>query len=202
MNFSDISHLDIKNGSEKFTSQDQDLNFSLLDFWQWSVSDILSNATRGMLAEFIIAKALNADIAKVRNEWDAFDLITPQGIKIEVKSSAYLQSWEQSNYSKINFSIKTANPWNWAIDKRSEQAIRSADFYIFCLLNHKDKSTVNPLNLNQWEFYILATEKLNNYTRSQHSITLNSLRKLTSPLKFEELNSATQLLFSTTSPNN
>lgn len=190
MNLSEKLHLEIKNGDEKFISQNQELNFSLLDFWKWSVSDILSNATRGILAEFIIAKALNVDIAKMRNEWDAFDLITPEGIKIEVKSSAYLQSWEQVNYSKISFSIKAAKPWDWTIDKRSELAIRSADFYVFCLLNHKDKLTVNPLNLNQWEFYILSTEELNNYTRSQHSITLNSLKKLTNPLKFEELNSA------------
>jgi len=190
MNLSEKLHLEIKNGDEKFTSQNQDLNFSLLDFWKWSVSDILSNATRGILAEFIVAKGLSADIAKVRNEWDAFDLITPEGIKIEVKSSAYLQSWEQSDYSKISFSIKAAKPWDWAIDKRSELAIRSADFYVFCLLNHKDKSTVNPLNLNQWEFYVVSTEELNNYTRSQYSITLNSLKKLTNPLKFEELSTA------------
>lgn len=188
MNFSKKLHLEIKNGDEKFISQSQVLNFSLLDFWKWSVSDILSNTTRGILAEFIVAKAQNADIAKVRNEWDAYDLITPRGIKIEVKSSAYLQSWEQFDYSRISFSIKAAKPWDWTTDKRSELAIRSADCYIFCLLNHKDKSTVNPLDLDQWEFYILSTKRINNYTRSQHSITLNSLRKLTKVLKFEDLN--------------
>ncbi len=32
-------------------------------------------------------------------------LITPEKIKIEIKSSAYLQSWEQTDYSKINFHL-------------------------------------------------------------------------------------------------
>ncbi len=187
MNLSEKLHLSLKSGNENFSFDNQNLNFSLLDFWRWSVSDILSNATRGILAEFIIAKALNTDVANVRNEWDAFDLLTPEKVKVEVKSSAYLQSWEQPDYSKISFSTRAAKPWDWSIDKRSDIAIRSADVYVFCLLNHKDKATVNPLNLDQWEFYVLATSELNNYSRSQHSITLNSLQKLAKSLKFLEV---------------
>ncbi|AWA31009.1 hypothetical protein HYN48_13470 [Flavobacterium magnum] len=195
MNFSENKHLSLKSGNEKFNFEKQNLDFSLLDFWRWSVSDILSNATRGILAEFIVAKALNADIAKIRNEWDAYDLVTSTGIKVEVKSSAYLQTWEQIDYSKISFSTRAAKPWDMSIDKRSEIAIRSADVYVFCLLNHKDKSTVDPLNLNQWEFYVLATTELNNYQRSQHSITLNSLKKLTQTLQYNEIKNEVELKF-------
>ena len=148
MNLSEKLHLSLKSGTENFSFDNQNLGFSLLDFWRWSVSDILSNATRGILAEFIVAQALNADIANVRNEWDAYDLLTPEKIKVEVKSSAYLQSWEQTDYSKISFSIRAAKPWDWSIDKRSNTPVRSADIYIFCLLKHKDKATVNPLNLD------------------------------------------------------
>lgn len=187
MNFSEKNHLNLKSGSEKFNFEKENLNFSLLDFWQWSASDILSNTARGILAEFIVAKALDADVSKIRNEWDAYDLITPDGIKIEVKSSAFLQTWEQTNYSKISFSTRAAKPWDWAVDKRSEIAVRSADVYIFCLLHHKDKMNVSPLDLNQWEFYVLSTNDLNNYSRSQYSITLNSLRKLAQPLKYNEM---------------
>lgn len=69
MNLSEKLHLSSKSGNENFNFENQNLNFSLLDFWRWSVSDILSNTTRGILAEFIIVKALGADIANVRNEW-------------------------------------------------------------------------------------------------------------------------------------
>src|SRR5579875_1264357 len=31
---------------------------SVLDFWQWSASDLMSNATRGRLAEYIVYRAV------------------------------------------------------------------------------------------------------------------------------------------------
>ncbi len=179
--------VELKSGDEKLFFNNKLLHFSLLDFWRWSVSDILNNTTRGILAEFLVATAVNIDTKKIRKEWDAFDLETPDGIKIEVKSAAYLQTWEQNKLSSISFSTKPSRPWNSEIDKRSDIPVRSANVYVFCLLNHKDKLTVNPLNLNQWEFYVLATVELNNYTRSQHSITINSLRKLTNAIAYPNL---------------
>jgi len=90
----------IKTGNEKLTFKNKTLDFSLLDFWCWSVSDILSNATRGIFAEFVVATAAKINLNEVRDEWGAFDLITTEGIKIEVKSSAYLQTWFQKALSK------------------------------------------------------------------------------------------------------
>lgn len=83
-----------KTGQEKFTHKEDATNISLLEFWQWSQSDLLNNTLRGTIAEFIVAKAVNATNA-IRVKWDAYDLITPEGLKIEVKSAAYLQSWKQ-----------------------------------------------------------------------------------------------------------
>jgi hypothetical protein len=178
----------LKSGKENLNYKNELLNFTLLDFWRWSVSDILSNATRGRLAEFIVATATGIDITEVRDEWGAFDLETHSGIKIEVKSAAYLQSWEQKQLSKISFSTKLSMPWDYEIDKRSTVAKRSADVYVFCLLHHDNKQTVDPLNLDHWEFYVLATDQLNNYTRSQHSITLKSLQHLTNAAVYGQLN--------------
>ncbi len=178
----------LKTGQEKLIYNDKSLNFSLLDFWRWSVSDILSNATRGRFAEFIVATAANIDIKQIRDEWSAFDLETHEGIKIEVKSAAYVQSWFQSKLSPISFSTKAAFVWDSITNKQEETARRSADIYVFCLLHHPEKSTIDPLNLNHWTFYVLATEELNRYKRSQHSITLNSLRRLTNEVCYYELN--------------
>ena len=146
----------------------------MLDFWKWSVSDVLSNATRGRLAEFKVAMATNIDISIARNEWSPYDLVTPNGIKLEIKSAAYLQSWYQKALSGISFSIKKARHWDSAINKISLIPQRHADVYVFCILKHQDKKSVDPLNLDHWEFYVLATTELNSYTRSRHSITLNS----------------------------
>jgi hypothetical protein len=178
----------LKTGEEPLTNDNKTLNFKLIDFWRWSVSDILSNATRGRFAEFIIATSTNIDIAKtVRDEWGPYDLITTEGIKLEVKSAAYLQSWEQKILSKISFSTKLTYNWDDKENKRSLIAQRQADIYVFCLLKHGDKQTINPLNLSHWEFYVLATKQLNDYTRSQHSITLNSLKKLTRAICYDQI---------------
>lgn len=77
-----------KEGTERFHKNGANLNGSLVEFWQWSASDLVSNALRGILAEYIVAHALYLADA-VRSEWDAYDLLLPNGIKIEVKSRNY-----------------------------------------------------------------------------------------------------------------
>jgi hypothetical protein len=180
----------LKNGDEKLTFNGQPLDYHLLDFWRWSVSDLLSNATRGRLAEFLVATATNIEKTSVRDEWSAYDLETPEGIKIEVKSAAYLQSWFQRSLSKISFSTKAALYWDSATNQQSNIKKRHADVYVFCLLHHCDKSTIDALNLNHWEFYVLSTAELNNYTRSQHSITLKSLQGLCGAVCYDKLKTA------------
>lgn len=182
----------LKTGSESLVFNQQAIGYSLLDFWRWSVSDIMSNATRGRLAEFIVATAVAVDITKVREEWSAFDLETPEGIKLEIKSAAYLQSWFQRALSTISFSTKPALHWDSQTNIQAAIAARHADVYVFCLLHHEDKPTANPLNINQWEFYVMATAELNAYTRSQHSLTLKSLKKLTSAVPYDQLAAAIQ----------
>jgi len=184
----DKIEVELKTGDEQFKSDEGPLNFRLSDFWRWSVSDLVSNATRGRLAEFIVATALEIDLkAAVRDEWAAFDLESPEGIKIEVKSAAYLQSWSQLKLSNICFSIKPSRYWDSSTNVVSETPVRQANVYIFCLLRHIDKSTVDPMNFDQWEFYVVPTEKLNNYPRSQTSITLPSLRTLADPVSYNML---------------
>ena len=170
-----------KTGSEIFTFDSQSIGYSLLDFWQWSVSDLISNATRGKLAEFIVGTAVEMNPKKVRNEWDFFDIKTDNGIKIEVKSASYIQSWEQKNFSNITFSIKKSKK------TCTSDAKRYADVYVFCLLKIKDQRRIDPLKLEQWEFYVLPTCEIDNYTRSQSSITLNSLKKITKSVSYDKL---------------
>ncbi len=151
-----------KSGNEPLTFNNCNIGLKLLDFWQWSASDIISNATRGKFAEFIVAAALNIDLTVIRDEWSAYDLTSPDGIKIEVKSASYLQSWQQRDFSKISFSIKAAKPWDSIANKYAETPARLSDLYVFCLLKHKEQATLNPMNLDQLEFYMVSTSALNN----------------------------------------
>jgi hypothetical protein len=176
-----------KSGNEKLTFNKNPLEFSLQDFWSWNMSDVLSNATRGIFAEYIVGTAIGLGKSSVRDEWGAYDLETNDGIKLEIKSSAYLQSWYQRDLSKISFSTKAALYWDSETNLQATEKKRHADVYVFCLLHHKDKETVDPLNLDQWKFYILSTKELNDYKRSQHSITLNSLEKLTDAIPYDKI---------------
>ena len=176
-----------KSGNENLTYNGQKTDYNLLDFWRWSVSDIMSNATRGRFAEFIVGTSVGLNPEHIRDEWDAYDLKTEEGIKIEVKSAAYIQCWNQKCFSPISFSIKRSVYWDPETNIESVEPKRHADLYVFCLLKHKDQSTVDPLKMEQWHFYVLPTYQLDNYKRSQSSITLNSLKKLTNPVYYGEL---------------
>ncbi len=187
-NFGKIS-VKQKTGDEQLTIGDRETGLKLLDFWRWSVSDIISNATRGRFAEFIVASALNIDLTIIRDEWGPYDLESPEGIKIEVKSASYLQTWNQRNFSKISFSTKASIFWDSETFTQSEP-IRHADIYVFCLLKHKDQVTLDPMKLDQWVFYVVSTSVLNNYKRSKSSITLKSLQNLTPSVTYDNLRQA------------
>jgi hypothetical protein len=83
-----------KSGDEPFHAAGRPIGAELGDFWRWAFSDLTSNALRGVLAEYLVARALGADRG-ARTEWDACDVCAPDGTRIEVKSAAYLQSWSQ-----------------------------------------------------------------------------------------------------------
>lgn len=166
-----------KTGEEYFISSEYALRLQVKDFWKWSVSDLVSNATRGILAEFLVASALGLS-GGVRNEWDAFDILMTDGMKIEVKSAAYLQSWAHVNLSKISFKISPTYSWDSQTNKTSAEQHRQADIYIFCLLKHLEKETLDPLNLDQWEFYLLTSKILNEKVPTQKSISLAKLLQL------------------------
>jgi hypothetical protein len=163
-----------KEGTETFRTVEHGPTFPLIEFWQWSASDLISNATRGRLAEFLVAKALGVATG-IRTEWDAFDLLMPSGLKIEVKSCAYLQSWIQKKLSSITFGIQPTRAWNEAARTYDPTAIRQADLYVFALLAHQEKSTVDALDLDQWHFYIVPTSRLNEGPQAK-SISLKTIQ--------------------------
>ena len=170
-----------KCGSEKLKSGGQDIGCSLLDFWQWSASDLVSNATRGRLAEFIAAKALGIPVnTTIRHEWAAYDLTGPGGVNVEVKSAAFLQSWHQDRPSSIQFRVPKTRAWDPDTNVLSAESKRQAEVYVFAVLKEQeDKDRLDPLDVDQWEFYVLPARTLDARTRSQHSITLKTLCELT-----------------------
>lgn len=142
----------LKTGNEPLHCSGKPIGVTLLDFWRWNTSDIVSNSTRGALAEFIVANALGALLNCIRDEWQAFDLKTPDGITVEVKSAAFIQSWSQREYSRIQFNIPKTRAWNADTNLQELVSKRQARVYVFALLAYKEKSSIDPLNLDQWQF--------------------------------------------------
>ena len=140
------------------------------------------NTSRGVLAEFLVAMALGIDVTQPRVGWATWDLdwmeSPDHSVAIEVKSAAYLQSWGQKALSTIQFVVPKRRGFDGAAGETEATPSRHADVYVFALLAHKEKPTLNPLHLEQWHFYVLPTDVLDSRTRSQHSITLKSLEDL------------------------
>ena len=151
--------------------------FLLSNFWSWAYSDTLSSSIRGELAEYLVACDLGLS-AGVKEPWAPIDHKMEEGHRVEVKSSSYLQSWFQERYSVINFDIAKKKAWDYTKGKHTEIQKRHADVYVFCLLDHKDKSTVDPLNLEQWKFFILKTSILDQKLGDQKKLGLKNLLNL------------------------
>ena len=124
-----------------------------------------------------MAKALG-QTDNPRVEWDAYDVKTNNGIKVEVKSASYIQSWQQTDYSNISFNISPTKGWEADTNTYYEEKIRQADVYVFCLLHHKDQQSIDPLNLDQWSFFIISTEQLNEEVGDQKTISFSRLSKI------------------------
>ena len=172
----------LKSGNEPFHADGTRLEFNLLDWWRWDASDLINNTTRGRIAEFIVAMALGLDMKFIRDSWAEYDLEMPLGkkiLKIEVKSKAYLQTWDQKGkVSQISFTVK----------KPKSASKRVADVYVLALLDERDREKLDPLNVNQWKFWAIPTKKLDDRKRSQHSIGLNSLKnEFGEAVSFKEL---------------
>lgn len=167
-----------RTGDEPFIGHSDPQSFTLKDFWAWSSSDVLGNRMRGIVAEFIVAQALGVANNAFRVEWDECDVYTPERKRIEVKSSAYCQAWDQEQLSKITFSIRPARSYDYGAKKYSVQAQRNSDLYVFALLHVQDKELVNVLDLSQWSFYVVPTERIVAQHESTKSLSLKTVEKL------------------------
>lgn len=154
------------------------------DFWRFAMGDLRMNNARGYLAEFIVSKALGLSDVR-RTEWDAYDLLW-NDISIEVKSSAYLQLWEQRKLSTITFSGLKGLRWFPRRGNDPEGQRYNAMVYVFCVQNSQKHEEYDPMNLGQWAFYVIPRSVLAEL--GQTTIGINSVKRLAgSETPFAEL---------------
>jgi len=179
-----------KNGDEPFHRAGESLGFSALNFWQWAMSDFLGNTERAVVAEFIVAMDLGL-ASGVRVGWDACDLRTQDKVRVEVKAGGYVQSWHHERLSKIIFGIRQSRAWDPTTNTMDALARRNSDVYVFCVLAQKCRLEVKPMDLSQWEFYVLPTSVINAKLGTQKSIGLESVKRLgAEQVRFGEISAA------------
>ena len=166
-----------KSGNEPVGPWPDGTDRRLLAFWQWACSDVLDNTLRGLLAEWIVGTALGVT-AGWRTEWAPEDLVSPEGIPIEVKSAAYVQAWAQKKQAPVRFGIARTTNWYGDTGTYGDGPERSAQVYVFCVLAERDPAKVNPLDICQWKFLVLPTRVLEEKVPTQKTIGLSSLRRL------------------------
>ncbi len=80
--------------SDRVIGADVELqNASLLDFWKWAFSDLCDDDLKGIFAEWLVLKLLGIPAVR-RVSWANSDIITLEGVRIEIKSTSYWQSWK------------------------------------------------------------------------------------------------------------
>jgi hypothetical protein len=95
-----------------------------------------------------------------------------------VKSAAYLQTWFQTTLSAVSFDIGPKRHWDAATNVMATEARRQADLYVFALLAHREKATLDPMDVAQWVFCVLPTAVLNARLPTQKRVSLATLLKL------------------------
>ncbi len=167
-------------------SEGQELEFSVGDFWRWAYSDLRENYLRGILAEFLVAKALGIELS-VRSSWDDYDLTTSEGIRIEVKAGGYLQSWKQKELSKLVFGRLRGRAWSDVDGFASEKSVR-ADVFVFCVQTATSHDEYDALDIGQWELFVIPGGIIE--TRNTDTISLGVVKRLAPSVPFAKLNDA------------
>lgn len=173
-------------------------DFTLNEVWKYAFSNFNDNRNRAALAEFIVAKALGITESP-NTSWENYDITTESGIKVEVKSSAYIQEWNQRQNTIPTFEIKKKQGWNGNGSEYDGIYDRHADVYVFCLeheCNLPEGVKPNPLNPDHWTFWIVPTSLINEHLTNQKTVRISTLEKVLGikSASFEEISSQVEVI--------
>jgi hypothetical protein len=164
-------------GNEKFVFDGESTEFDFLDFWRFHFSNIYD--LQDKLAEFIVSKALGVNEAQNDQYWTLWD-VSYRGKRIEVKETSYYHSFNEEGKvsNRRSFGITMANGSYDTGKSGNEEFCRQNDIYVFCLNIGDTRETSYPLNLNNWEFYIVPTSVINEKCGNNKTISLGRIKGL------------------------
>ena len=119
------------------------------EYWAWAHGNLAMNVERGLVAEYLVRHALELRDGP-RDHWTEEIDLKVEGGTIQVKSAAFMQSWEQSMDSKPQFTLK--------LDKLN------CDLFIFAVWwpqgGVRPGTPVSIIDVGQWQFYLITGDNL------------------------------------------
>ncbi|MBE5936231.1 MAG: hypothetical protein E7262_10710 [Lachnospiraceae bacterium] len=144
------------------------------------------------MAEYIVASALGVKKSNNCDYWALYDVDYKNGNKnyrIEVKETSYYHPWNKNDKvsNQRTFGITKANS-NYENEDIENKFERQNDIYVFCLVNGKNEKDADPLNLNNWQFYVVRTEVINKVCGDNKTISLGKVQQLAKKsVRYDEL---------------
>lgn len=172
------------------------------EFWRWAMSDLLGNRNRGILAEYLVGKALGEEaLSQPRMEWDCYDLVY-RGTRIEVKSSAYIQTWHTASAkpSKPAFSVPPHTCWDARTALNDPTRKRHAQLYVFCIFPlDPDDTRRDVLAVDAWGFFVTTTTNLEQHiTPTASSLGIAAVHKICGePVTYPHLKATVDAIMTT-----
>jgi len=120
---------------------------------------IVQNNLRALVVETIVDFALRPTWTRTGGNWNGWDFIHTDGMKLEVKQSARLQTWQPLDYPpapRFDIAKRTGyydgSTWVPLVD-------RHANIYVFAIHTLID-DTADHRDASQWKFHVVPTTKL------------------------------------------
>jgi len=159
---------------------------TLADFWTWAFSDLAGDRTLDTLSEFVVGLALE-NLERARSS--CAPPITYLGKRIEIRAARWNGSLDEWSLNNIRFDISP----EFAREKKGRDMgswRRQAECYVFCLFAHIGSNQGGPLNVENWEFYVVERESLDEHLGPKRRVKLLEICRMSMPLNHERLREA------------
>lgn len=165
-------------GKESFSYGGEKLEepATITDFWRYQYSNIW-NLTSD-LSEYIVAHALGIQSPVNRGYWALWDIRYMNHVRIEVKATADFHCWTQSG-DKPTPRVFGINQAHSRYKDTTSLKCRQSDIIVFCHNRGRSAEEIYPLDVKNWDFYILSTDDIDKHCNNQKTISLNRVRTLT-----------------------
>lgn len=155
---------------------------------------LVTNVMRGHVVEAMIALALEPEWRWCSGDYAAWDFERADGLRMEVRQSAYRQSWVHAPHVKVSRAFDIApRKYAWEGAYRKELTGRAAQVYVFAYHDVRD-DTADQRDPGQWAFYVVPTIDLPN----AQSIRLTRLQKFVEPVWLDRLKARVDMVLNTT----